>query len=142
MALRTETGARKYLAATERDGFLREADVADRKVRTLRSRSTPPSSAIISRPVLVLVSAHGSASDRTCPPATTPSVPRILASRMSGSAVTMIMPRDKFPRSTAVVDLRGEEFGQAFRRFRCRKRTAAEGDGAMTRAELMALPMD
>src|SRR6202162_4129150 len=30
-----------------------------------------PSTAIISRPVLVAVSAHGSASDRNCPPAST-----------------------------------------------------------------------
>ena len=40
----------------------------------IRSRSTsasPPSTAIISRPVLVEVSAHGSASDRNCPPAST-----------------------------------------------------------------------
>ncbi len=37
----------------------------------IRSRSTsasPPSTAIIKRPVLVPVSAHGSASDRNCPP--------------------------------------------------------------------------
>jgi hypothetical protein len=40
----------------------------------IRSRSTsasPPSTAIIKRPVLVAVSAHGSASDRNCPPAST-----------------------------------------------------------------------
>jgi hypothetical protein len=40
----------------------------------IRSRSTsasPPRTAIISRPVLVAVSAHGSASDRNWPPAST-----------------------------------------------------------------------
>jgi hypothetical protein len=40
----------------------------------IRSRSTsakPPRTAIISRPVLVAVSAHGSAGDRNCPPAST-----------------------------------------------------------------------
>jgi hypothetical protein len=40
----------------------------------IRSRSTsanPPSTAIMRRPVLVAVSAHGSASDRNCPPAST-----------------------------------------------------------------------
>ena len=35
MALHTATGARKYLTAGERDAFLRQADVADRPVRTL-----------------------------------------------------------------------------------------------------------
>ncbi len=35
MALHTATGARKYLTASERDAFLRQADVADRPVRTL-----------------------------------------------------------------------------------------------------------
>jgi integrase len=35
MALHTATGARKYLTEGERDAFLRQADVADRPVRTL-----------------------------------------------------------------------------------------------------------
>jgi integrase len=35
MALHTATGARKYLTATERDAFLRQADRAERPVRTL-----------------------------------------------------------------------------------------------------------
>jgi len=35
MALHTATGARKYLTAGERDAFLRQADVANREVRTL-----------------------------------------------------------------------------------------------------------
>ena len=40
----------------------------------IRSRSTsarPPRTAIIRRPVLVAVSAHGSASERNCAPAST-----------------------------------------------------------------------
>jgi integrase/recombinase XerD len=35
MALHTAGGARKYLTAGERDAFLREAELADRQVRTL-----------------------------------------------------------------------------------------------------------
>ena len=35
MTLHTATGERKYLTAGERDAFLRQADVADRPVRTL-----------------------------------------------------------------------------------------------------------
>jgi len=35
MALHTTDGARKYLTAGERDAFLREAELADREVRTL-----------------------------------------------------------------------------------------------------------
>jgi integrase/recombinase XerD len=35
MQLHTADGARKYLTASERDAFLREADLADRPVRTL-----------------------------------------------------------------------------------------------------------
>ena len=35
MGLHTADGARKYLTAGERDAFLREAELADRQVRTL-----------------------------------------------------------------------------------------------------------
>ncbi len=35
MLLHTADGTRKYLTADERDAFLREADLADRPVRTL-----------------------------------------------------------------------------------------------------------
>jgi integrase/recombinase XerD len=35
MTLHTADGARKYLTAGERDAFLREAELADRSVRTL-----------------------------------------------------------------------------------------------------------
>ena len=35
MALHTATGARKYLTAGERDAFLRQANLAERPVRTL-----------------------------------------------------------------------------------------------------------
>jgi integrase/recombinase XerD len=35
MQLHTADGTRKYLTAGERDAFLRQADLADRPVRTL-----------------------------------------------------------------------------------------------------------
>ena len=35
MQLRTADGTRRYLTAGERDAFLRQADLADRRVRTL-----------------------------------------------------------------------------------------------------------
>jgi hypothetical protein len=49
--------------------------------------SSPPRTAIISRPVLVTVSAHGSASDQNCPPASAMRFMKRTGRRSSGKAV-------------------------------------------------------
>jgi len=50
------------------------------RIRSRSAVASPPRTATIKRPVLVDVSAHGSASDRNCPPAS--AMPLTMANRL------------------------------------------------------------